>query len=136
MVSSYANYIATDYVSRLAAYAPECKEFAASLAGLALAGKVDDSTLYKMANGYATAFDKMHHEKPKEYNMVPFVQSNGVIRYVDMNGHGELTIIPRGKGLYAISGPEKMFEIVGGRGMLSTFIQNLDDGDFFHNKKA
>jgi hypothetical protein len=134
-MSSYSNYIADRYASELLAFAPEMKDSITSFANAAKSGKFDDTALYQMAKMYQKSADSLHHkEESKEYYMKPFVESNGVIRYVDMNGHGEITIYPQKNGLYSIKGPEKLFEIVGGRGMLSTFIQNLDDGDFFHNK--
>ena len=131
-MSSYARYIESDYGPNLLDYAPALKDAVSGLIDLARSGRADDQTLYRIAKGLDSTADSGRAVK-KEYYMKPFVHGNGVVRYVDMNGHGEIVIYPEPNGLYTIKGPEDLIGIVGGRGMLSTFIQNLDDGNFFHN---
>lgn len=97
--------------------------------------------LYSIAmQNYTAKYSSSNRKDSEErqYHLVPHISYDGSVHFTDMNGHGKLKLVKNANGLYSYIGPEKLFEVMGGRGLASTFVQNLEDNDFFHSlhKKA
>lgn len=73
-------------------------------------------------------------ETDPHYDFVPFQTYDGGTVYTDLNGHGQLKILKTQYGP-RLQGPSKLFELIGGRALGDKFIDRMEDGQFFHNRK-
>ena len=75
---------------------------------------------------------RSHGAEDEVMYLVPHVESDGSFCYVNRKtGHVEVSMRKMPNGLFTYYGPKKYIEMLGGRGMLGSLLDRVEDGDFF-----
>ena len=87
-------------------------------------------------SGRRHSYGGAHSADDEIMHLVPYTEKNGSFSYVDrMTGKVVVSMRKQENGLFTYFGPKKWMEMLGGRGMMGSLLDRVEDGDFFRNSQ-